>query len=61
MAAPSSSEEGASPPPPASCISIAISHAEAMCTATERRCACSACHVDVDQLTVKESLLGYSI
>ena len=46
------SEEGASsPPPPASCISVAISHAEAMCTATERRCACSASHVDVDQLT----------
>jgi hypothetical protein len=42
----------ASPPPPAtaSCISVAISHAEAMCTATERRCACSASHVDVDQL-----------
>ena len=35
----------------ASCISVAISHAEAMCTATERRCACSASHVDVDQLT----------
>jgi hypothetical protein len=49
--APSLSEEGASPPPPASCISVAISHAEAMCTATERRCACSANHVDVDQLT----------
>jgi hypothetical protein len=38
VAAPFSSEEGASPPPPASCISVAISHAEAMCTATERRC-----------------------
>ena len=38
VAAPSSSEEGASPPPPASCISVAISHAEAMCTATDRRC-----------------------
>ena len=32
---------GASPPPPASCISVAISHADAMCSATERRCACS--------------------
>jgi hypothetical protein len=43
----------ASPPPPATanCISVAISHAEAMCTATERRCACSASHVDVNQLT----------
>ena len=30
---------GASPPPPASCISVAISHADAMCSATERRCA----------------------
>jgi len=53
---PSSSEESASPPaPPASCISVAISRAEAMCTATDRRCvkrcACSASHVDVDQLT----------
>eukprot|EP00964_Phaeocystis_antarctica_P044375 scaffold25508_cov69-Phaeocystis_antarctica.AAC.2 len=28
---------GASPPPPASCISVAISHADAMCSATERR------------------------
>ena len=42
---------GASPPPPASCISVAISHADAMCSATERRCACSASQVDVDQLT----------
>ena len=56
VAAPSSSEKGASPPPPASCISVAISHARRsyvhrMCTATDRRCACSASHVDVDQLT----------
>jgi hypothetical protein len=49
-----SSEEGASPPPPASCISVAINHLPRrsyMCTATGRRCACSASHVDVDQLT----------
>jgi hypothetical protein len=57
VAAPSSSEEGASPPPPANCISVAISHAEAMCTATDRRCACSASHVDVDQLTTAHFVL----
>ena len=38
MAAHSSSEEGASPPPPASRISVAISHAEAMCTARQALC-----------------------
>ena len=48
VAAPSS-EKGACRT--ASCISVAISHAEGMCTTTERRCACSASHVDVDQIT----------
>lgn len=39
------------PTPTASCISVAISHAAAMCNATESRCACGASHVDIDQLT----------
>jgi hypothetical protein len=56
VAAPSSSEKGASPPPPASCISVAISHArrsyvhrhrQALCLQREPRRR----NVDVDQLT----------
>eukprot|EP00964_Phaeocystis_antarctica_P037554 scaffold21462_cov64-Phaeocystis_antarctica.AAC.1 len=31
---------GASPPSPASCISVAISHADAMCTAPQREALC---------------------
>eukprot|EP00964_Phaeocystis_antarctica_P087144 scaffold55253_cov61-Phaeocystis_antarctica.AAC.3 len=60
VAAPFSSEEGASPPPPASCISVAISHTDAMCSATERRCACSASHVDVDQLSLHARTAAWS-
>jgi len=47
------SEEGASPPHPPQAASLSRSPTPKLCmyTATDRRCACSASHVDVDQLT----------
>jgi hypothetical protein len=60
--APTPSKEAASD-------SVAISHAEAMCTARavspppklQRRCACSASHIDVDQLTCLRSRTAVSL
>ena len=65
VAAPSSPEEGASPPPPARKLHLcrdlprrSYVHRQ---SATERRCACSASHVDVDQLNCLRSRTAVSL